>query len=353
MTVKSGQAIAAVFCTLDSTGALSALTGGTASLYQQGTVTATVLAITGSNPYKWAGTAPVLTAGDIVQTYVAGTVSAVATGGFVWGDIADTKLTSDLNDAAAAPSASTVASQVRTELTTELARIDAAITTRAGTSVWTDIKAGYLDATVSSRSTYAGGAVASVTGNVDGNVTGSVASVVALGTANIGTAVWQYGGGRTVTAGTVSTTATVAISSATAASVATGDMGMRTHHTFSQAITSTSTQDLSGATKLWYAVKASAADADAASIVMMEKTAGLQYLLGATAGTATAGTITVTGTTGAWSITPKLSAAAEGLLTAYIGAALPSEVKALVGTDTVAVWDGETAFSRGIVQATS
>ncbi len=35
-----------------------------------------------------------------------------------------------------------------------------------------------LDATVSSRSTYAGGAVASVTGNVSGNVTGSVGSVV-------------------------------------------------------------------------------------------------------------------------------------------------------------------------------
>lgn len=36
-----------------------------------------------------------------------------------------------------------------------------------------------LDAKVSSRSTYAGGAVASVTGNVGGNVTGSVGSVVA------------------------------------------------------------------------------------------------------------------------------------------------------------------------------
>lgn len=42
----------------------------------------------------------------------------------------EAKLVSDLVDAAAAPSASTVASQVRTELTTELARIDAAVTTR-------------------------------------------------------------------------------------------------------------------------------------------------------------------------------------------------------------------------------
>jgi hypothetical protein len=48
------------------------------------------------------------------------------------------------------------AAGVRTELTTELARIDA---------------------TVSSRSTFAGGAVASVTGNVGGNVVGSVGSI--------------------------------------------------------------------------------------------------------------------------------------------------------------------------------
>ena len=55
------------------------------------------------------------------------------------------------------PTAAANASQVRTELTTELGRIDAAIST---------------------RSTFAGGAVSSVTGNVGGNVVGSVASVV-------------------------------------------------------------------------------------------------------------------------------------------------------------------------------
>lgn len=56
------------------------------------------------------------------------------------------------------PTAAANAAQVRTELATELARIDAAIST---------------------RSTFAGGAVASVTGNVGGNVAGSVGSVVA------------------------------------------------------------------------------------------------------------------------------------------------------------------------------
>ena len=45
-----------------------------------------------------------------------------------------TKKVSDLNDAAAAPSAATIASQVRTELGTELGRIDAAISSRNATT---------------------------------------------------------------------------------------------------------------------------------------------------------------------------------------------------------------------------
>lgn len=46
-----------------------------------------------------------------------------------------------------------------------------------------------LDAAVSSRSTFAGGAVASVTGNVGGNVAGSVGSVTGLNVANLDAAV--------------------------------------------------------------------------------------------------------------------------------------------------------------------
>lgn len=46
-------------------------------------------------------------------------------------------------------------------------------------SVCTDERLARLDAAISTRSTYAGGAVASVTGNVGGNVAGSVASVTA------------------------------------------------------------------------------------------------------------------------------------------------------------------------------
>lgn len=51
--------------------------------------------------------------------------------------------------------------------------------TALSTSVWTSEKAGFVDAAISTRSTFAGGAVASVTGNVGGNVAGSVGSVTA------------------------------------------------------------------------------------------------------------------------------------------------------------------------------
>jgi len=76
-----------------------------------------------------------------------------------------------------------------------LTNLDTSVSSRAAASTalsnatWTDTKAGYLDAAVSSRSTYAGGAVASVTGDVGGNVVGSVASVTgAVGsvTGNVG-----------------------------------------------------------------------------------------------------------------------------------------------------------------------
>lgn len=56
-----------------------------------------------------------------------------------------------------------------------------------------------LDATISSRSTFAGGAVSSVTGNVGGNVTGSVGSVVGA----VGSVTGNVGGNVTGSVGSV------------------------------------------------------------------------------------------------------------------------------------------------------
>lgn len=131
MSIKSGQSAAGGFVTVDGTGAITAATGDPVGvLYVNGVANGAAVTVTGANPYKWACTLPSLSAGDIVQMYITATVDGISTAGWVWAEVADTKRISDLNDAAAAPSASTVASQVRTELTTELGRIDATISSR-------------------------------------------------------------------------------------------------------------------------------------------------------------------------------------------------------------------------------
>ena len=93
--IKSGQAWAGTFVTLDATGALAA---GSPSgvLYVDGVANAATVTITGSNPYKWAVTLPTLTAGQRVDMYITATIATVGTAGIVASDQADTALVSDV-----------------------------------------------------------------------------------------------------------------------------------------------------------------------------------------------------------------------------------------------------------------
>ena len=59
----------------------------------------------------------------------------------------------------------------------------------------------------------------------------------------------------------------------------------------------------------------------------------------------------MTGVAGAWVIAAHLDEAATALLGGYIGATWVAEVKALIGGNTVAVWDGTCAISQGVVRA--
>lgn len=146
---------------------------------------------------------------------------------------------------------------------------------------------------------------------------------------------------------------TIAISATQAASVSTGILAIRTHHTLSQAISSTYAGDLSAATKLWLALKLDADDDDDEAVVFIEATGGLTVLAEAAYTTIADGSLTVGGVAGAWTVTVGMDEDATGLLGDYVGAMLQAECKALVGGDTVAVWDGVCDISRGIVQAVS
>jgi len=103
MTVKTGQAWAGTFVTLDATGALATPTTGPAGvLYVDGTADAATVTITGSNPYKWSVTLPSLTAGQRVDMYITATIATIATAGFVASEQADTALTSEVKTETAA-----------------------------------------------------------------------------------------------------------------------------------------------------------------------------------------------------------------------------------------------------------
>ena len=101
MTVKTGQAWAGTFVTLDATGALST---GTPSgvLYVDGVADAATVTITGSNPYKWSVTLPSLTAGQRVDMYITATISTIATASVVASEQADTALVSEVKTDTAA-----------------------------------------------------------------------------------------------------------------------------------------------------------------------------------------------------------------------------------------------------------
>jgi hypothetical protein len=537
MTVKTGQVWAGVVAALGTAGGTAALTGGTATLYVNGTANAAAVALGTAYPYSWTVTLPVLTAGQSVSMYVAGTVDSTWTGSVVREDDSDTARISEVKtDTAAiltgvtlntsilspvggtatgngAADGTTLVDTTRTEATDYFNNLAVQITsganiglsrtikaytngtgftvfpafpsqvlsgvtyrvisavvyqpgisvvknhpaivepdnaislgislvTNAGRPLITDLTVGTITITrirgavsteivsAAACTAYLGnifysytfpaaswaagdlyqavmtGQYVTVNGIVyalsavvmDGRVTREVAIkadtaailldtgtdgvlIAAAGTVSIADAVWDEmiaghvdagstgkkltdasaagdpwsAVSRTITGGTVTAvsglTATTSISAAQAATVATGALALRTYHTFSQAITSTSTAALNTATKLWLAIKREHEDADSASIAFIEVAGGLTYLAGAAYATTTNGSLTVTGSSGAWVITAKLEEAATALLTAYIGESLVAECKALISGDTVSVWDGTAAISGGIVRA--
>jgi hypothetical protein len=141
----------------------------------------------------------------------------------------------------------------------------------------------------------------------------------------------------------------IAVSESDAEAVSSGALAISTAYTLQQTVSSTTTSDLSAATKLWLAVKKNKSDADTDALLFVEKTAGLTRVDGTAYTTTTDGTLTVTGSSADWDIAIYIDEAATALLDANSNCV--AAVKALVAGNTVDVWSGTCVISWGTVEA--
>lgn len=348
--VVVGDTLAAVTTVGSVTGAVGSVTGAVGSVTGNvgGNVAGSVASVTGNVGGNVVGSVGSVTGavGSVtgnVGGNVTGSVGSVAAGGITAASIATGAIDAD---ALAADAGAELADAVWDEALAGHAVAGSAGATLSAASaptaadvadaVWDEAIAGHLGAGTTGASLNAAGAAG------DPWLT-ALPGAYADGTAGdiIGNLVDDIG----------ALTPAVAISTTTAASVSTGALAVRTHHSLSQAISSTYAGNLSAATKLWLAVKAEKDDTDAQSVIFIEATAGLTYLAGAAYTTVAHGSLTVGGSAGAWTITVAIDEVATGLLTAYADGMLWAECKALVGGSTVAVWDGVCDVARGIVNA--
>jgi len=146
--------------------------------------------------------------------------------------------------------------------------------------------------------------------------------------------VWAYAT-RTLTQSAASVAAAV---SGSAITIQRGD-------TLSAALTGLGS--LAGRTKLWFTVKASVGDADAAAIIQIEETAGLVYLNAAT-GTAGNGDVTVD-SEAAGNITITMAAAASAALTPASG--LIYDVQMLTASGVTTLATGSLTVNADVTRA--
>jgi hypothetical protein len=135
---------------------------------------------------------------------------------------------------------------------------------------------------------------------------------------------------------------TVSLSETEAAEVATGSMALSLYGSFDQTVESDSTEDLSLADALIWAVKNDRKrDADAEALVLVDVATGLRYLARAAyTGSAANGSITLGGAIGAWEIRCQLTSGIPGQLEAWANRPLDAQIKAIFGDRTVNVWEG-------------
>lgn len=145
----------------------------------------------------------------------------------------------------------------------------------------------------------------------------------------------------------------VAVTAANAATLALGNIAFISYAHNSVQITSTSTEDLSSATKVWFALKDSYSETDAQSLIFIEKTLGLTHVgksaivLPIVAGD---GSLTVGGSSGAWTFTVMLKSEAAALLADYVGSGKLGEVKATIGGNDIVIGTVTGAINSGVIR---
>lgn len=305
MTVKTGQVIAGQFVTRDADGYLKnadALPTGTFVMDGVNDAAVVTIANVSTGVYSRSVTLPALTAGQAVQVRIAYTLDAVTSGGIVWEDWADTKLTSDLQD----PSVATIQSGLATAtaLATVQADLDNPSQYKADVSALalqasvddlegrlTSTRAGYLDnlsagiptaAAIATAVWAAGTRTLSSFGTLVADVATAVWAATTRTLSSFGTLIadiWAYAS-RTLTQSGASVAATV---SGTTITAVRGD-------TFSAALTNLGA--ITGYLNIWFTVKLNDEDTDAESVLQLDGDTGLLVVNGATA-TAASGSITV------------------------------------------------------------
>ena len=151
----------------------------------------------------------------------------------------------------------------------------------------------------------------------------------------------------------VTVNSSVAVTAANAATLAAGNVAFLSYAHSSQVITSTSTEDLSSATKVWFALKDSYLETDAQSLVFIEKTLGLTYVGKAAIVSpivAGDGSLTVGGSSGAWTFTVVLKSEAAAYLADYAGSNKLGEVKATIGGLDKVIGTVTGAVNSGVIR---
>lgn len=153
----------------------------------------------------------------------------------------------------------------------------------------------------------------------------------------------------------VTVVTSLAVSAAQASGSSTGSVVITTNYTLRTSITSDVTDNLNSATNIVFAVKRETSDQDSAALLLIDTDTGLRYVNGAAIdpGDVGKGSLTLSGSSGAWTVTvyaaQAITAELEGLTGDY-----SAELKYFTDgatDDALLAWEGPGEIVTGAIKA--